>query len=121
MRVLILTFLMIVAQFGMGYTACQGFMSIQEENTTVLMHEKSSSDHQMDHCTSRCDWVRHEIFRPLFEDAQKTLVRLVQVVLRLNILPLEDPALRLVLGPEPIPRPDGLGIEPYLLNSSFLI
>jgi hypothetical protein len=121
MRVVILTFLMIFAQFGMGYTACQGFMSMQEESATVLMHEKSSSDHQMNHCTSRCDWVRHEIFRPLLKDTQKTLVHLVQVVLRLAILPLEGPAFHLVHGPTPISDSDGLGVEAYLLNSSFLI
>ena len=120
MNAVILTFMIIFGQFGVGYTACQSFMSVQEKSTTISMNEKSSSCH-LNQCASRCERVRHEIFLTFLKDNHKTFVSLLQVVLRVDSIPVEGPASRLVLGRPPIPGPDGLGVDVYLLNSSFLI
>jgi len=121
MKPVILTFMIIFGQFGVGLTACQGFMSMQETSTMVLIHEKSAGDHQMDHCAPRCDFTPHELFLSSSKNTHKTFFNTLEIGLRVDFLPVEVPFPHPFVLRTPTPGPDGFGAEVYLLNSSFLI
>lgn len=121
MNAVILTFMMIFGHFGVGYPACQGFMSMRAENASIAMSEKSSECCHMHQCAIRCEWVRHEIFLPLLRDTHLTIARPLQAGLRVGSMPVEVPVFHPVSWRRPTPIPDGLGVDVFLLHGSFLI